>query len=72
MTRELFGQVKRNIEAYKGKEVVFTSYIPSADRYTTKRGNLIKIGEGYNEDCLIIGWCGIAKAIYYPNVLMAQ
>lgn len=72
MTRELFGQVKRNIEAYKGKEVVFTSYLPSVDRYTTKRGILLAIGEGYDSDCLIIGWGGSRRSIYYPNVLMAQ
>lgn len=69
MTRELFEHVKRNIEAYKGKEVVFSRYIPSADRYAINSGNLIKISE-YNTDVIIIGWAGTTYGIYYQNVLM--
>ena len=68
MTTELFNKIKENPKGFIGRNVNYTHYIPSANKYVKSQGVLHGIGRGVNSGCIIIGDKGKNKAIYYGYV----
>lgn len=68
MTTQEFNKIKNDAENYKGVQVEFTSYIPSADRYTTNVGYIYGVGSGVQEECILISERGLTHSIHYTNV----
>lgn len=68
MTQNRFNFIKANFSKFEGKEVEFSYYIPSADKYATAKGFIKAIGTGCNEGCFIISERGKQHAIYFERV----
>ena len=78
MTKELFEQIRANFPVFDGKEVVFTMYNHSTNRYEIKRGKIVGTAQSYspsthlNNEVVVIAWEGSIYQIpiYYQNVLI--
>lgn len=70
MTREQYNDIVTNFPLYKGQQVEYKYFIPSANRYSTSKGVIEAIGEKCNKDCIIIGDRNRKYAIYYKYVII--
>lgn len=68
MTRFHFNQVLNNFSEFAGKEVQFDSFIPSANKYAKRYGNLKGIGTDANTESLLISNGGMVYAVHYTRV----
>ena len=68
MKAQEFENIKANVNAYKGKLVDYQSYIPSADRFSTRKGYIKGVGEDVLRECLIVSERGEDYAIHYNRV----
>lgn len=68
MTRNAFDYLSNNIAEFVGREVEYTYFIPSCDKYTTATGFIGGIGTNANSESLIINERGRKHAIHFTNV----
>ena len=70
MKAQEFEAIKANVSEFKGRQVKWERYYPSAEKTVTEIGVFEKVGDGVNKECIIISQRGKRFANHYSHVEM--